>query len=116
MTAAAWQAAILAGLEERDARERAFDPIIEQCKSCINLAEVDSPRLVLRFVHVVVLSSRRTVPKRVIFQRHADAQSISADRRLAQQTLTLKERNRSLLKAATSVVPTSQGGSGVASE
>jgi len=73
MAEPAWQETLRLRLVERNANESAYASIIEQCTS-----------------HLSALA---------IAQSHPSA----ADRRLAQQTKLLKERNASLLRAVSSV-------------
>jgi autophagy-related protein 16-1 len=81
MAEPAWQELLRLRLAERNAKESAFAPVIEQC-TC---------------VHAFVCSS-------LLFRLYSSiALSIPQDRRLAQQTKLLKERNASLLRAVATV-------------
>src|SRR6266850_2759529 len=81
MAEPAWQELLRLRLAERNAKESAFAPVIEQCM-CI---------------HVFVYSLEN-------FRLYSSiALPIPQDRRLAQQTKLLRERNASLLRAVATV-------------
>jgi hypothetical protein len=79
MAEPSWQELLRLRLTERNAKESSYAPIIEQCTF---------------FPWTLDATARRYIHK--LIQR-------DADRRLAQQTKLLKERNASLLKAVGSV-------------
>jgi autophagy-related protein 16 len=81
MAEPAWQELLRLRLAERNSKESAFAPVIEQCMC----------------THVFLYSP-------LLFRLHSSiALPIPQDRRLAQQTKLLKERNASLLRAVATV-------------